>query len=339
MQKCALPLTLVATASGHRAWTSCEQWRGRKPFQALASLFLACDPFLAFHPALIKPSSPDVNPKNSGAHAGWIPHEALHHGHQSAAMQLVPEDDPARPQSFDVPEPGTVLRRLRVAKVQSNGVYCEVNPKSGLHGFIYHSGLDNGYVERVEDTFRVNDTLDVKVLHVSTISGRLMLSRKMLMEEEGSEKHALPEDGRRHPTYYSDPKTLDAIWPFSGAQDPSILTSGACCPRPGSVLRGLKVAKVVTDGCFLELDPRAGLQGFMFKSCIDTGHITDLEATLRKGDVLDAKVVGISGISNRLLLNRAVLMNEEGRELHHLPEDGRTMPRYPDNEQPSVLSS
>ena len=53
------------------------------------------------------------------------------------------------------------------------------------------SELDDGFVKNVEDVVKVGDTIRVKVINVDD-SGRIKLSRKVLLKEEaaGSEENA-----------------------------------------------------------------------------------------------------------------------------------------------------
>ena len=105
----------------------------------------------------------------------------------------VPTDD------MDVPEEGSVLRDCEVVSVKNFGLFAVVDAEQDLQGLVLMKDLDPGYVRNIDATFKVGDKIDVKVLGVSDKNGRLLLSRKKLIEEEGAEKHKLPDDGRELP--------------------------------------------------------------------------------------------------------------------------------------------
>lgn len=71
-----------------------------------------------------------------------------------------------------VPEKGSVLRSVPIVRIVPEGCWVLVDPAQGLQGYVYKSGMDNGYVRNMEATFRVGDLLDFLVVEVSTISGR-----------------------------------------------------------------------------------------------------------------------------------------------------------------------
>lgn len=70
----------------------------------------------------------------------------------------------------------------RVSSVKDFGAFIEVVP--GQDGLCHISELDSGYVKSVEEVVNIGDTVRVKVLSIDD-QGRIKLSRKAVMEEEG----------------------------------------------------------------------------------------------------------------------------------------------------------
>eukprot|EP00746_Dinoflagellata_sp_MGD_P010014 gnl/MRDRNA2_/MRDRNA2_120545_c0_seq1.p1 gnl/MRDRNA2_/MRDRNA2_120545_c0~~gnl/MRDRNA2_/MRDRNA2_120545_c0_seq1.p1 ORF type:complete len:434 (-),score=104.98 gnl/MRDRNA2_/MRDRNA2_120545_c0_seq1:158-1459(-) len=229
--------------------------------------------------------------------------------------------DPTIPlPNMTVPEAGTILRGCKTIKVAPFGCFMEVDAESGLHGLILTKDLDPGWFTKIESTFKVNDILDVKVVGISDKNGRLLLSRKAIVEEEGEEKHKLPDDGREQPE-----QRRGRGAPRQRAPDASIPPTDAKIPDAGTVLRDLKVVSVKNFGLFVAVDEK--LQALILLRDLDSGYVASINDSFKEGDVLDAKVVGISKESGRLMLSRKTLMEEEGSERHELPDDGRPKPR------------
>lgn len=219
-----------------------------------------------------------------------------------------------------LPEKNSVLRGVSICNITSAGCYAMLDPERNLQGFLHTAGLDSGYVRNPFDTFRLGDVIDVKVVGVSPQTGRLLLSRKLLMDFEGRDKHMLPADGRVMPKYHEAAKP-----PERSTYDPCVPAPHMTVPERDSILRGLKVVKVEHAGLFLEVDPATGLQGYIHATGLDSLYVRSPEKTFRVGDLLDVKVVGL-GYNGRLLLSRKILMDEEGPEKHQLPDDGREAP-------------
>ncbi len=72
----------------------------------------------------------------------------------------------------------------RVTTVKDFGAFVEVIP--GQDGLCHISELAEGYVEKVSDVVKVGDTLKVKVINKDE-QGRLKLSRKAVLKEEGEQ--------------------------------------------------------------------------------------------------------------------------------------------------------
>ena len=77
----------------------------------------------------------------------------------------------------------------KVVSTKDFGAFVELVP--GTDGMCHISELDDGFVKNVEDVVKVGDTIRVKVINVDD-SGRIKLSRKVLLKEEaaGSEENA-----------------------------------------------------------------------------------------------------------------------------------------------------
>ncbi len=74
----------------------------------------------------------------------------------------------------------------RVTSVKDFGAFIEVAP--GQDGLCHISELSDGYVKQVSDVCRIGDMLRVKVILIDD-TGRVKLSRKQVMIEEGESKN------------------------------------------------------------------------------------------------------------------------------------------------------
>jgi len=229
--------------------------------------------------------------------------------------------DPAvPPQGVDVPAEGTNLYNLKIVKVEPLGIFLEVDAQKKLVGYVPSSGVDASYVKNIEKTFFVGDRVAATCIGVSGTSGKLLLSRKRIMEEEGSVKHELPQDGREQPKRSAPIPPREIELP-----DPSIPPKGAVIPEANIDLRDLTVVRVEEQGIFVEVDAEQNLVGYMPSSGVDCNYVKNLEKTFKVGDIIDARNIGVSGITGRLLLSRKAIMDDEGWEAHELPDDGREM--------------
>lgn len=255
-----------------------------------------------------------------------------HVGQRSALSRICAKygsvvlDDGTVPPGMPVPPKDTVLRNLQVCKVMPTGIYVSVDPTSGLLGFLGQVALDNGFVKSPMDTFRIGDAIDAKVVALSKINGRLLLSRRMIMDEEGPENHILPEDGRELPTYGEHKEKKKRVARDADLTDPAVPRRGAVPPKKETVLRNLPVVKVTQEGVWCMIDEAQDLQGFMFPFGVDSHPVDNVVNTFKVGDRLDAMAVGISHVNGRFCLSRKLLMDEEGWEKHELPDDGRVRP-------------
>jgi polyribonucleotide nucleotidyltransferase len=77
-----------------------------------------------------------------------------------------------------------------VKRVMDFGAFVEILP--GTDGLLHISQLDFGHPQKVTDVVNEGDEVRVKVLEIDN-SGRIRLSRKAVLEEEGGRKEAAPE--------------------------------------------------------------------------------------------------------------------------------------------------
>ncbi|PSQ81723.1 MAG: polyribonucleotide nucleotidyltransferase, partial [Bacteroidetes bacterium QS_8_68_15] len=82
------------------------------------------------------------------------------------------------------PEEGAIYEGT-VRKIVGFGAFVEIMPNKD--GLLHISEIDHGYVEEVEDYLSVGDRIEVKLLEVRG-DGKLRLSRKPLLDEEGQEE-------------------------------------------------------------------------------------------------------------------------------------------------------
>ena len=76
------------------------------------------------------------------------------------------------------PEVGKIYKGI-VKGIQTFGAFVEIFP--GKQGLLHISEIDWQRVENVEDVLKEGDEVEVKLLDVDTKSGKLSLSRKVLL--------------------------------------------------------------------------------------------------------------------------------------------------------------
>lgn len=80
----------------------------------------------------------------------------------------------------------------------------------------------------------------------------------------------------------------------------------------GAVYTG-KVKSVVAFGAFIEIVP--GTDGLLHISQIEHRRVNDMEETgIRRGDMIEVKLIGIDPASGKLKLSRKVLLEKPERE-------------------------
>jgi polyribonucleotide nucleotidyltransferase len=77
----------------------------------------------------------------------------------------------------EVPEVGKVYKAT-VKKITEFGAFVEILP--GREGLVHVSQLDVNRVEKVEDLLKLNDEIEVKLMHIDEM-GKMSLSRKALL--------------------------------------------------------------------------------------------------------------------------------------------------------------
>lgn len=77
-----------------------------------------------------------------------------------------------------IPEIGTIYHGT-VKNITAFGAFVEVLP--GKDGLLHISEIDHKRVEKVEDVLKVGDQIDVKLIEIDSKTGKLKLSRKVLI--------------------------------------------------------------------------------------------------------------------------------------------------------------
>jgi len=85
----------------------------------------------------------------------------------------------------ELPEKGKIYKG-KVVKTTDFGAFVEILP--GKEGLLHISQIDIKRVKKVEDVLKRGDEVTVKVLEIDKETGKLSLSRKVLMEEEEKRK-------------------------------------------------------------------------------------------------------------------------------------------------------
>lgn len=98
-----------------------------------------------------------------------------------------------------VPEPGQVYHG-KVVSILEFGAFVEILP--GKEGLLHISEIDWNKTEKVEDVLNVGDEVDVKLLEIDSKTGKMRLSRRVLLEKpegfvEPERKPRTPRDNNR----------------------------------------------------------------------------------------------------------------------------------------------
>lgn len=89
----------------------------------------------------------------------------------------------------EVPEKGKIYKG-KITKTTDFGAFVEILP--GKEGLLHISQIAKERVKKVEDVLKRGDMVTVKLLEIDRETGKLSLSRKVLLDENGKEK--LPEE-------------------------------------------------------------------------------------------------------------------------------------------------
>ena len=79
-----------------------------------------------------------------------------------------------------VPEVGTVYHG-KVVSILEFGAFVEILP--GKEGLLHISEIDWSKTEKVEDVLNIGDEVDVKLLEIDAKTGKMRLSRRVLIEK------------------------------------------------------------------------------------------------------------------------------------------------------------
>lgn len=89
----------------------------------------------------------------------------------------------------EVPEKGKIYKG-KITKTTDFGAFVEILP--GKEGLLHISQIAKERVKKVEDVLKRGDIVTVKLLEIDKETGKLSLSRKVLLDENGKEK--MPEE-------------------------------------------------------------------------------------------------------------------------------------------------
>jgi polyribonucleotide nucleotidyltransferase len=95
------------------------------------------------------------------------------------------------------PEVGKVYKG-RVKGIKDFGAFVEIMP--GTEGLLHISEYDHGYVKHIGDHLEMGDEVEVKLIEVDERSGKLRLSRKVLIEPPPDAEKAPEGEGGRRPS-------------------------------------------------------------------------------------------------------------------------------------------
>jgi polyribonucleotide nucleotidyltransferase len=90
----------------------------------------------------------------------------------------------------EVPEKGKIYKG-KVVKTTDFGAFVEILPNK--EGLLHISQIDTKRIKKVEDVLKRGDVVTVKVLEIDKETGKISLSRKVLLEEEEKKKKTTEE--------------------------------------------------------------------------------------------------------------------------------------------------
>ncbi|KAJ0704634.1 putative polyribonucleotide nucleotidyltransferase [Helianthus annuus] len=90
-----------------------------------------------------------------------------------------------------VPIVGDIYRNCKITSIVPYEVFVEIVP--GREGLCHISELSPDRLSKPEDTFKVGDLVDVKLIEINE-KGQLRLSRKALLPDQGTDK---PNENQR----------------------------------------------------------------------------------------------------------------------------------------------
>ncbi len=154
-------------------------------------------------------------------------------------------------------EKGEILE-AKVARVVKGGLVADV----GLRGFIPASHIAIDFVENLEQF--VGQTLSLKVIEVDRANNNVVLSRKVVMEEERKAQKA---------------ETLTQL-------------------EEGQTIEGT-VTKIVDFGAFIDL---GGIEGLLHISEMSWGRIEYPSEVLKEGESIKVKVLKVDSEKERIAL-------------------------------------
>jgi polyribonucleotide nucleotidyltransferase len=101
----------------------------------------------------------------------------------------------------EVPEKGKIYTG-RVTKITDFGAFVEILP--GKEGLLHISQIDRKRINRVEDVLKRGEEVTVKLMEIDKESGKLSLSRKVLLPETEEDEHGEKKERQHSDSSHED---------------------------------------------------------------------------------------------------------------------------------------
>ena len=190
----------------------------------------------------------------------------------------------------------------KVVRIMNFGAFVEILP--GTDGMVHISELANHRVPTVEDVVSLGDEIEVKVISVEPVTGKIALSRRALLEGDGG------PDGE-------DMGDVEAVE-----------------TNVGDIITG-KVVNITDFGAFVEIVP--GTDGLVHISELADHHVPSVEDVVGLGDEITVEVIAVDSVNGKIALSRRALLegdqdsgasdSEEERPVATRPSPARGRPR------------
>lgn len=226
---------------------------------------------------------------------------------------------------------------------------CFVELTYGIEALCHVSELDSARVENVSDFIEVGDTLRVQVIKVDEYSGKISVSRKVLLPVNEIGQISKVE------TIKINPEKIRAVIGAGGRQINKVTnetgvivdieSSGTIYLKSpdmtmieeaksminelcrdakiGEVYAG-KVVSIVGVGCFVELFP--GTDGMCLKADLSHEEVERIEEVVSIGDVIDVQVTSIDEETGKVNVSRKALIPEPVKNVGNITCDSEEVP-------------
>uniref|UniRef100_A0A061RT32 Polyribonucleotide nucleotidyltransferase n=2 Tax=Tetraselmis sp. GSL018 TaxID=582737 RepID=A0A061RT32_9CHLO len=167
----------------------------------------------------------------------------------------------------------------------------------------YPAGEVRPFVPRVK-------RIEVPVDDIALIIGSKGATIKALIEESGAESINVSQDG-----------TVEILAPSSESVEKAVelIKQRTTRIQAGQIYRKCKVVSCVAFGCFIEIMP--GKEGLCHISELDLKRVNAVEDVVKRGDLVDVKVLAVAS-NGKISLSRKAVLADQSPEVTLAEEAG-----------------